>query len=65
VISFTTVLGGIAQDIAAPECSVGTVGGTVENVNGAIIPKAELALECPLPCRRKRRSQAIQPGLIS
>jgi hypothetical protein len=50
-VSLTTALPGVAQNTAAPESNVGIVGGTVEDVNGAIIPKAELTLKCPLPCR--------------
>src|SRR5271167_494498 len=49
-ISLTAVPRGIAED-TAPESNVGIVGGTVEDVNGAIVPKAELTLKCPLPCR--------------
>jgi len=49
-ISLTAVLRGVAEDTAAPELNVGIVGGTVEDVNGGIIPKAELTLKCPLPC---------------
>jgi hypothetical protein len=33
----TTVLRGVAEDTAAPESNVGIVGGTVEDVSGAII----------------------------
>jgi hypothetical protein len=50
-ISLTTVLRGVAEDTVAPEPNVGTVGGTVEDVNGAIVPRAEVTLKCPLPCR--------------
>jgi Carboxypeptidase regulatory-like domain len=50
-VSLTAVLGGVAEDAAVPESNVGIVGGTVEDVNGAIIPQAELTLKCPLPCR--------------
>ncbi len=50
-ISLTAVLRGVAEDTAAPLSNVGIVGGTVEDVNGAVIPKAELTLKCPLPCR--------------
>jgi hypothetical protein len=44
----------VAEDTAAPESNVGIVGGTVEDLNGAIVPKAELTLMCPLPCRAQR-----------
>jgi hypothetical protein len=50
-ISLTTVLRGVAEDTAAPESNVGILGGTVEDVNGSIVPKAELTLKCPLPCK--------------
>ena len=50
-VSVTAVLRGDAQNTAAPETNVGIVGGTVEDVTGAIVPKAELTLKCPLPCR--------------
>ena len=49
-ISVTTVLRGVAENAADPEANVGFVGGTVEDVTGAIVPKAELTLKCPLPC---------------
>ena len=50
-ISLTAVLRGAAEETAAPESNVGIVGGTVEDVTGAIVPNAELTLKCPLPCR--------------
>jgi hypothetical protein len=50
-ISLTAALRGIAEDTAPPESNVGIVGGTVEDADGAIVPKAELTLNCPLPCR--------------
>jgi Carboxypeptidase regulatory-like domain len=50
-ISLTAVLRVVAEDTADPESNVGIVGGTVEDMNGAIIPKAELALQCAPPCR--------------
>jgi hypothetical protein len=50
-ISLTTVLRGTSEDIAASASNVGSVGGTVEDLNGDIIPKAELTLKCPFPCR--------------
>jgi Carboxypeptidase regulatory-like domain len=50
-IWLTTIPRGVAQSIAAPEPNVGIVGGTVEDLNGAVVPKAELTLKCPLPCR--------------
>ena len=50
-ISLATVLPGGAEDTVAPAPNVGVVGGTVEDATGAIIPRAELTLECPLPCR--------------
>lgn len=50
-ISLGAVLQGVAEDTAAPESNVGVVGGTVEDANGAIVPKVELTLKCSLPCR--------------
>jgi Carboxypeptidase regulatory-like domain len=50
-ISLTAVLRGGAEVTAAPASNVGFVDGTVEDVSGAIVPKAELTLKCPLPCR--------------
>jgi hypothetical protein len=50
-ISLAAVLRVAAEDTAASESNVGVVVGTVEDTNGAIIPKAELTLVCPLPCR--------------
>jgi hypothetical protein len=49
-ISLTEVLRGAAEGTGVPESNVGIVGGTVEDVSGAIVPKAELTLKCPLPC---------------
>ena len=49
-IVLTTVLRGAAENAAAPASNVGIVGGTVEDVNGAIVPKVELTLKCPPPC---------------
>jgi hypothetical protein len=37
--------------VAASPSDVGILGGTVEDVNGAIVPKAALTLKCPHPCR--------------
>jgi len=50
-ISLIAVLQGSAEGVTAPESTVGIVGGTVEDVNGAIVPKAALTLKCSLPCR--------------
>jgi hypothetical protein len=44
-VSVTAVLRGGAQNAATPEPNVGIVGGTVEDVTGAIVPKAELTAE--------------------
>lgn len=52
-ISLIAILGGGAED-ATPKFNIGIVGGTVEDVNGAIVPKAELTLKCPIPCRAQR-----------
>jgi hypothetical protein len=48
---------GSTEDKATQESNVGIVGGTEEDVNGALIPKAELTLKCPLPCKLTTRSR--------
>jgi Carboxypeptidase regulatory-like domain len=50
-IVLTGVLRGVAQNPAALASNVGMVDGTVEDVSGAVVPKAELTLKCLLPCR--------------
>ena len=49
-ICFTTSLPAVAQDIAAPEPQLGSIGGTVLDVNGGLVPGALVTLECPSPC---------------
>lgn len=43
-ILLSAALRGVAEDTGARESNVGIVGGTVEDVSGAIVPKAELTL---------------------
>jgi hypothetical protein len=50
-ILLTGVLRGVAEEAAVPDSNVGIVEGTVEDANGAIVPKADLTIKCPLPCR--------------
>jgi hypothetical protein len=50
-ILLITLHRGAAQETAALEPDVGNIGGTVEDANGAVIPKAELTLRCSIPCR--------------
>ena len=49
-ILLAATLRGVAEDTGSRGSDVGIVGGTVEDATGAIIPKAELTLKCPLPC---------------
>jgi hypothetical protein len=50
-ITLAAALQGVAQNTTVLESNVGIVGGTVEDLSGAIVPKAELTLNCSLPCR--------------
>lgn len=50
-IVLTTIPRGVAQETAASDPDVGNIGGTVEDANGAVIPKADLTLRCSTPCR--------------
>jgi len=52
-ICFTTALPAVAQDIAAPEPQLGSIGGTVLDVNGGLVPGALVTLECPSPCENR------------
>lgn len=49
-ILLAAALRGVAEDTGSRESNVGMVGGTVEDVRGAIVHKAELTQKCPLPC---------------
>jgi hypothetical protein len=43
----------MAQDIAALDPQLGSIGGTVLDVNGDIVPGALVTLECPSPCEKR------------
>jgi hypothetical protein len=53
LICITTVLPAIAEDIAAPAPALGSIGGTVLDVNGDLVPGALVTLECPSPCKNQ------------
>ncbi len=52
-ICFATVLPAVAEDIAAPDPQLGSIGGTVLDVNGGLVPRALVMLECPSPCEKQ------------
>jgi hypothetical protein len=52
-ICFTAVLPAVAQDVAAPEPQLGSIGGTVLDVNGGLVPGAVVTLDCPSPCKNQ------------
>ena len=58
-IVLTTLLRGVAQETVASDPDVGTIGGTVEDANGAIIPKADLTSGVPLRAGISPRWRAI------
>jgi hypothetical protein len=53
LICLTTVLPAMAQDVAALDPQLGSIGGTVLDVNGDIVPGALVTLECPSPCENQ------------
>jgi hypothetical protein len=50
LICLTTVLPAMAQDIAAPDPQLGSISGTVLDINGDLLPGALVTLQCPSPC---------------
>ncbi len=53
VICLTTVLPAMAQDVAAPEPQIGSISGTVLDVNGGLVPGALVTLQCLSPCENQ------------
>jgi hypothetical protein len=53
LICFTTVLPAMAQDTAVPGPQLGSISGTVLDVNGGLIPGALVTLQCPFPCKNQ------------
>ena len=53
LICLTTVLPAMAQDIAAPDPQIGSISGTVLDVNDGIVPGALVTLQCPSPCENQ------------
>jgi len=53
LICLTTVLPAMAEDIAAPGPPLGSIGGTVLDVNSDLVPGALVTLECPSPCENQ------------
>ena len=47
----TMVLKAVAQ--AAPDAELGSIGGTVLDINGGLVPGALVTLECPSPCENQ------------
>jgi len=47
------VLPAMAEDIAAPDPQIGSISGTVVDVNGDLVPGALITLECPSPCENQ------------
>jgi hypothetical protein len=53
LICLTTVLPAMAEDIAAPDPQFGSIGGTVLDINGDLVPGALVTLQCPSPCENR------------
>ena len=43
-------LPGFAEDVSLPSPDPGSIGGTVLDVNGGVVPGAAVVLRCPSPC---------------
>jgi len=53
LICLTTVLQAPAQDVVAPVPQLGSISGTVLDVNGDLVPGATVTLQCPSPCENQ------------
>ena len=53
LICLTTVLPAMAQDIAVPDPQLGSISGTVQDVNDDLVPGATVTLQCPSPCENQ------------
>ena len=52
-VCLTTALPAIAEDISAPQPQNGSIGGTVLDVAGDVVPGAKVTLECSTPCQNQ------------
>lgn len=50
---FICVLRGFAEDANRPESGLGSIRGTVLDINEAIVPGATVALRCQSPCKQE------------
>ncbi len=56
VVCLTTALPAVAQSFDAPsvpEPQLGSIGGTVLDTNGDLLPEATITLKCPSPCEAR------------
>jgi len=53
LICLTAVLPAMAEDIAAPDPQLGSISGTVLDINGDLLPGAVVTLQCPSPCSKR------------
>ena len=53
LICLAAVLPGAAQYVSAPDPQLGTISGTVLDVNDDLVPGASVTLECASPCENK------------
>jgi Carboxypeptidase regulatory-like domain len=51
-----------AQNVIILQSHIGTVGGTVQDVNGGVVPGAVVTLQCALPCRSQSTSSSDLGG---
>jgi hypothetical protein len=47
---FISAIEGFSESAGRPESNIGSIGGTVLDVNGAIVPGATVVLRCERPC---------------